>query len=71
MKYGAEISKRSVPEWRAYNLDYNEIKQVIKKATSPNAPSDSLDTVYDALFDQYESVCEKQKLIYPPLIFFS
>lgn len=56
MKYGSELSRRSVPEWRAYNLDYNEIKQVIKKATSANAPTDAIDTVYDALLEQYNSV---------------
>jgi SPX domain protein involved in polyphosphate accumulation len=62
MKYGSEISRRSVPEWRAYNLDYNEIKHVIKKATSSNAPPDSLDAVYAALLDQYESVCDNFSL---------
>lgn len=57
MKYGSELSRRSVPEWRAYNLDYNEIKEIIKKATSPNAPADAVNTVYDALMEQYEAVC--------------
>lgn len=56
MKYGAELSRRSVPEWRAYNLDYNEIKSVIKKATSPNAPPDAVDSVFDALYEQYEII---------------
>lgn len=56
MKYGAELSRRSVPKWRAYNLDYNEIKSVIKKATSPDAPPDAIDAVYDALLDQYEYI---------------
>lgn len=56
MKYGSELSRRSVPEWRAYNLDYNEIKAVIKKATSPNAPPNAVDDVYKALLEQYELV---------------
>lgn len=55
MKYGSELSRRSVPEWRAYNLDYNEIKELIKKATSPNA-SITIDTVYQALKEQYDGV---------------
>lgn len=63
MKYGSEISRRSVPEWRAYNLDYNEIKQLIKKATSSNAPPDSLSAVYAALVAQYESVRELPSLL--------
>lgn len=56
MKYGLELSRRSVPEWRAYNLDYNEIKELIKKATSPNAPPNSVDLVYNALKEQYDAV---------------
>lgn len=34
MKYGSELSRRSVPEWRAHNLDYNEVKHLIKSVTS-------------------------------------
>lgn len=56
MKYGFELSKRSVPEWRAYNLDYNEIKTIIKHATSPNAPPDAPRAVFDALKEQYDAV---------------
>ena len=64
MKYGSELSRRSVPEWRAYNLDYNEIKEAIKKATSPNASPNAVDSVYDALLDQFESVCVDPLYIY-------
>lgn len=56
MKYGFELSKRSVPEWRAYNLDYNEIKGIIKSATSPNAAPDAYKTVLAALQEQYDAV---------------
>lgn len=64
MKYGSELSRRSVPEWRAYNLDYNEIKVIIKQATSSSASSDSIERVYEALFDQYQSVSTKSHTIF-------
>lgn len=56
MKYGSELTKRSVPEWRAYNLDYNAIKAFIKKATSPNPQPNAVDSLYSALLEQYELV---------------
>lgn len=56
MKYGLELSKRSVPEWRAYNLDYNEIKRIIKRATSTDAGEAEFDKLYHALMEQYDSV---------------
>lgn len=56
MKYGSELSRRSVPEWKSYNIDYNEIKQIIKKATSPHAPPNAVDSVYNALYEQYDLV---------------
>jgi hypothetical protein len=34
MKFGATFSRRSVPQWRTHDLDYDEIKQLIKIKTS-------------------------------------
>ena len=34
MKFGATLSRRSVPQWRIHNLDYDEIKNLIKIQTS-------------------------------------
>lgn len=56
MKYGTELQKRSVPQWRAHNIDYNDIKDLIKQATLPDAPSDILDRLVRALLQEYESV---------------
>jgi SPX domain protein involved in polyphosphate accumulation len=56
MKYGKELNKRSVPEWKAHNIDYNEIKQLIKKATSPRAPPRAVQGVLDMLTDEYDRV---------------
>ncbi|RPB07035.1 hypothetical protein P167DRAFT_579693 [Morchella conica CCBAS932] len=34
MKFGEALPQRSVPEWLPYNLDYSEIKQLIKRYTT-------------------------------------
>lgn len=34
MKFGATLSRRSVPQWRTHDLDYDEIKTLIKRQTS-------------------------------------
>jgi SPX domain protein involved in polyphosphate accumulation len=62
MKYGTELQKRSVPQWRAHNIDYNEIKDLIKQATLPDAPSDILDRLVTALLQEYESVSAQSLL---------
>ncbi|KAJ9607958.1 hypothetical protein H2200_008037 [Cladophialophora chaetospira] len=36
MKFGETFAQRSVPEWAAFNLSYNGIKDVIKRYTSSN-----------------------------------
>ncbi|KAF2431788.1 hypothetical protein EJ08DRAFT_695941 [Tothia fuscella] len=35
MKYGETLRQRSIPEWVYYNIDYNEIKHLIKVNTTP------------------------------------
>lgn len=42
MKFGESFAQRSVPEWAAFNLNYNGMKNVIKTRTSSNmgAPVD-------------------------------
>jgi SPX domain protein involved in polyphosphate accumulation len=37
MKFGATLSRRSVPQWRTHDLDYDEIKLLIKEQTSSPA----------------------------------
>ncbi|ODV90509.1 hypothetical protein CANCADRAFT_2236 [Tortispora caseinolytica NRRL Y-17796] len=57
MKYGKAIHARSVPEWWAYDLDYEEVKDLIKEATSPSKPSTvSVDDVFQALKSQLETI---------------
>lgn len=37
MKFGSELNDRSILKWKNYNIDYNQIKQKIKKATSQSS----------------------------------
>ncbi|KIV78977.1 hypothetical protein PV11_06574 [Exophiala sideris] len=37
MKFGDTLSQRSVPKWTAYNVNYNELKHLIKNKTSAGA----------------------------------
>ncbi|KAL8696259.1 MAG: hypothetical protein Q9201_007749 [Fulgogasparrea decipioides] len=34
MKYGETLQQRSIPEWENYNVDYNELKRLIKIRTT-------------------------------------
>lgn len=69
MKFGETLYQRSVPKWAPYNLNYNELKHLIKARTSAGAPSPvpipgqtdhrwSLleDEMYDILKEQYEHI---------------
>ncbi|KFY71017.1 hypothetical protein V499_08755, partial [Pseudogymnoascus sp. VKM F-103] len=35
MKYGQALYERSVPQWAPYNIDYNELKSLIRTHTTP------------------------------------
>lgn len=39
MKFGETIAQRSVPKWAAYNLNYNDLKHLIKVRTTNSAPT--------------------------------
>ncbi|MCJ1404989.1 hypothetical protein MMC11_008215 [Xylographa trunciseda] len=71
MKYGATLQQRSVPEWGTYNIDYNEIKHLIKRRTTrsqgqailipgqadANAASDDFEEeLYVELLDQHQRI---------------
>ncbi|CAN6666066.1 hypothetical protein TRVA0_037S01288 [Trichomonascus vanleenenianus] len=57
MKYGTELAKRSVPQWRAHNLDYNDIKRLIKRATSGSEPNQrAIDELVALLFEELERI---------------
>ncbi|KAF8422105.1 hypothetical protein EV426DRAFT_186303 [Tirmania nivea] len=63
MKYGEALPQRSVLEWRAFNLDYNEICRLIKKNTigripvsNPNSETEFDDELFEVLLEQLERI---------------
>lgn len=69
MKFGETLQQRSVPKWASYNLNYNELKRLIKLRTTNGAPSPvpipgqtdhrwSLleDELYGVLKDQHDNI---------------
>lgn len=69
MKFGETLYQRSVPKWTAYNLNYNELKKLIKLRTTTGASSPmpipgqtdhrwSLleDELFAILKDQYDNI---------------
>lgn len=39
MKFGKNLVHLSVPEWKVYNLDYNDLKTTIREVTQANSPN--------------------------------
>ncbi|KAK8256111.1 hypothetical protein IWZ00DRAFT_151201 [Phyllosticta capitalensis] len=37
MKYGNTLQQRSIPQWGTYNIDYDDIKHLIKEHTTPGS----------------------------------
>ena len=71
MKYGDTLLQRSIPKWQVYNVDYNDIKRLIKVRTTKNqartiaipghdkeagASQEFEDELYAELCEQHERV---------------
>lgn len=59
MKFGSQLRSQSVPEWRSYNIDYNELKLKIRIATDEEqyAVDESIkEDLYDSFIDQIDNV---------------
>ncbi|KAI9664735.1 MAG: hypothetical protein M1821_006183 [Bathelium mastoideum] len=69
MKYGQTLRQRSIPEWNHYNVDYDDIKRLIKTHTTPTGgqavsiPGQNQeveqsfeDTLYNVLLEQHERI---------------
>ncbi|KAL7274880.1 hypothetical protein RUND412_002195 [Rhizina undulata] len=63
MKYGETLAQRSVLEWLPYNLDYTEIKQLIKRDTTgrplvktPGARVEFESELFDVFMDQLSRI---------------
>lgn len=57
MKYGVQLPSRSVPEWRAHNILYNDIRDTIIQETSGKCiTADGYNTIFSMLNDEYQNV---------------
>ncbi|KAF9637940.1 SPX domain-containing protein [Lasiodiplodia theobromae] len=55
MKYGETLRQRSIPQWGPYNVDYDEIKHLIKEHTTPgNGKAVSIPGQPDVNRNQFE-----------------
>ena len=43
MKFGSQILDKSVPDWKLNNIDYEELKKIIKQVTSKKTAPNSND----------------------------
>ena len=60
MKFGQQLEERSVPQWRHNNIDYAQLKQAIKRATTPTGNDDqdsnNLDRLTALFEEQFKAV---------------
>lgn len=54
MKFGKNLAHLSVPEWKSYNLDYNDLKARIRQVTQ--SPQTSLDGLQKAFVENFEYI---------------
>ncbi|KAF2399129.1 hypothetical protein EJ06DRAFT_531452 [Trichodelitschia bisporula] len=70
MKYGDTLRQRSIPEWAYYNIDYDELKSIIKENTTQgrgkalaipghakSSESEFEDSLYRALVEEHDRIC--------------
>ncbi|KAH3684394.1 hypothetical protein WICPIJ_004634 [Wickerhamomyces pijperi] len=56
MKFGSQLRSKSVPEWRSYNIDYNELKLKIRIATGEHTTQEMKKDLYDSFIEQIDTV---------------
>lgn len=52
MKFGKNLAHLSIPEWKVYNLDYNDLKAAIRDAT--NSSATDLSILYHKFTDNFD-----------------
>ncbi|CCH61470.1 hypothetical protein TBLA_0E04150 [Henningerozyma blattae CBS 6284] len=60
MKFGAQILDRSVPEWKYYNIDYNLVKNNIKRITTFDQGSNRDESGFKDSLNQLKSLFANQ-----------
>jgi SPX domain protein involved in polyphosphate accumulation len=56
MKFGAQLRNKSVPEWRSYNIDYNDLKQRIRITTELPNDDKRVEALYLAFIEEIDHV---------------
>lgn len=56
MKFGAQLRNKSVPEWRSYNIDYNDLKLRIRATTELPSNEKALTALYASFIEQIDHV---------------
>ncbi|KAK9454052.1 hypothetical protein V1511DRAFT_489013 [Dipodascopsis uninucleata] len=56
MRFGYVLEQYTAPEWRAYSVRYDEIKNVIKKSLESSISPDTERAVYALIQEQFERV---------------
>ncbi|KAK7203954.1 hypothetical protein BZA70DRAFT_268878 [Myxozyma melibiosi] len=56
MRYGYVLAQYSVPEWKAFAVDYDEFKSLIKNTVVPGSGSSGEEVIFSALNEQIERV---------------
>lgn len=56
MKFGAQLKSKSVPEWKSYNIDYNQLKFKIRITTETNNNKALINDLYNEFIEQIDMV---------------
>lgn len=57
MKFGKNLAQLLIPQWRCYNLDYNELKAHIRRLLdSPNPDPQQLQALYTSFVENFDYV---------------
>lgn len=56
MKFGKNLASLSIPEWKVYNLDYNDLKASIRNVTSDSSKAALLTELYHKFVENFDYV---------------
>lgn len=56
MKFGAQLKLKSVPEWKSYNIDYNQLKFKIRITTETNNNKALINDLHNEFIEQIDMV---------------
>lgn len=56
MKFGKNLACLSIPEWKVYNIDYNDLKKTIRRITELDQPQPSLRLLHQKFVENFDYV---------------